>query len=111
MVDDNPVARIESLKIESTIKKAFSGKELEALMTASTHPRDRALLEFLYSTGVRVSELCSLNVGDIDLYRQQFQVTVSYTHLVCKQDGWLHEAGAERSNPTDKERPEVVQHV
>lgn len=74
MVDDNPVARIESLKIESTIKKAFSGKELEALMTASTHPRDRALLEFLYSTGVRVSELCSLNVGDIDLYRQQFQV-------------------------------------
>lgn len=74
MVKDNPVARIENLRIESTIKKAFTGKELEALMTACKHPRDRALLEFLYATGVRVSELCSLNVSDIDLFKQEFKV-------------------------------------
>ena len=41
LVKDNPVARIESLRIESTIKKAFSAQELEARMTPST---DRALI-------------------------------------------------------------------
>lgn len=74
LVPDNPVARIESLRIESTIKKAFSAQELEALRMACGRERDRALIEFLYSTGLRVSELCSLNVGDIDLYKQEFHV-------------------------------------
>lgn len=74
LVKDNPVARIESLRIESTIKKAFSAQELEALRIACERPRDRALIEFLYATGVRVSKLCSLNVGDIDLYKQEFKV-------------------------------------
>ena len=74
LVKDNPVARIESLRIESTIKKAFSAQELEALRMACVRPRDRALIEFLYATGVRVSELCSLNIGDIDLYKQEFKV-------------------------------------
>lgn len=74
MVAENPIERIESLRIESTLKKAFSGKELEALMLACKNERDRALLEFLYATGVRVSELCSLKVGDIDLYKQEFKV-------------------------------------
>ena len=74
LVPDNPVARIESLRIESTIKKAFSAQELEALRLACDRERDRALVEFLYSTGLRVSEVCSLNVGDIDLYKQEFLV-------------------------------------
>lgn len=74
LVDDNPVARIESLRIESTIKKAYSAQELESLRMACENSRDRALIEFLYATGVRVSELCSLNVGDIDLYKQEFKV-------------------------------------
>jgi site-specific recombinase XerD len=74
LVDDNPVARIESLRIESTIKKAYSAQEMEALRLACDRPRERALIEFLYATGVRVSELCSLDVGDIDLYKQEFRV-------------------------------------
>lgn len=36
--------------------------------------RDRALLEFLYSTGVRVSELVSLNVSDIEMGKQELIV-------------------------------------
>lgn len=71
---DNPVERIESLRIESTIKKPFALQDIESLRLACDRSRDRAILEFLYSTGVRVSELCSLNVGDIDLYKQEFKV-------------------------------------
>lgn len=74
MVAENPIARIESLRIESTIKQAFSAKEMEALKLSCNRSRDRALIEFLYATGVRVSELCSLKVGDIDLYKQEFKV-------------------------------------
>lgn len=74
LAEENPVSRIESLRIESTIKQAFSAQDLEAMRLACDQERDRALIEFLYATGVRVSELCSLNVGDIDLYKQEFKV-------------------------------------
>ena len=48
------------------IMKAPAGPELAAL-------RDRAMLELLFSTGLRVSELCNLN-QDIDLSRDEFSV-------------------------------------
>lgn len=48
------------------LMKAPQGDELAAL-------RDRAILELLFSTGLRVSELCSLN-SDIDLSRDEFSV-------------------------------------
>lgn len=46
-------------------------EELEALRVHCSNIRDRALVEFLYSTGVRVSELVALNVGDIEMGRQE----------------------------------------
>ena len=49
-------------------------EELEALRVNCTELRDRALVEFLYSTGVRVSELVSLNVGDIEMGKQRLIV-------------------------------------
>lgn len=70
----NPVSRIETPKRPQTIKKPFSAEDMEAMRKCCTHPRDRALIEFLYSTGLRVSELTSLNVSDIDFSRQEFNV-------------------------------------
>lgn len=49
LVKDNPVSRIESLRIESTIKKAFSAQELEALRMGCEAPRERALIESLFN--------------------------------------------------------------
>ena len=47
---------------------------MEALRVNCTMLRDRALVEFLYSTGVRVSELVSLNVEDIEMGKQELIV-------------------------------------
>lgn len=74
LVHSNPVKKVGLLKIEKTIRKPFSAEELESLRVNCGNLRDRALVEFLYSTGVRVSELVALNVGDIEMGKQQLIV-------------------------------------
>lgn len=75
LVHSNPVKKVGLLKLEKVIKKPFSAEELEALRVGCTELRDRALVEFLYSTGVRVSELVALNVGDIEMGKQELIVS------------------------------------
>lgn len=74
IITSNPVSRVEMPKLEQTIKKAFSTEEMESIRKNCENVRDRALVEFLYSTGLRVSELTSLNVKDIDMSKQEFVV-------------------------------------
>lgn len=74
LVHGNPVKKVGLLKLEKTIKKPYSAADMEALRTSCSTLRDRALVEFLYSTGVRVSELVALNVGDIEMGRQDLIV-------------------------------------
>lgn len=62
----NPASGIEPIKIEKKIKRNFSDEDLENLKIGCKNKRDLALIEFLYSTGVRVSELSVLNKNDID---------------------------------------------
>lgn len=74
LISSNPVAKIESIKVENNYEKPYSVEDMESLRKICTSLRDRAIVEFLYSTGLRVSEMCSLKVGDIDIYRKEFMV-------------------------------------
>lgn len=72
IVTTNPVAEIPTPKVEKKIPHFLATDEVEKLLNAPQGTgfqsvRDRAILETLYSTGLRVSELTSLNVGDIDM--------------------------------------------
>ncbi len=71
-VTTNPLVEIQTPKVEKRLPHFLAVEEIERLLNAPQgmgfQPiRDRAILEVLYSTGLRVSELTGLNVGDIDL--------------------------------------------
>jgi integrase/recombinase XerD len=68
----DPSVHIETPKTERKLPKVLSPQEVEALLEkpASNDPftqRDKAMLELLYATGIRVSELVQLNISDIHL--------------------------------------------
>ncbi len=63
----NPCASIAPIKIEQKIRKSFSEEEMKAIKEAcKDNTRDLALVNFLYSTGCRISEAASVKINDID---------------------------------------------
>ncbi|MGD2039810.1 MAG: site-specific tyrosine recombinase XerD [Anaerolineae bacterium] len=72
-LEDDPTATLDSPKVRKRLPKAISQEEIERLLAAPTQEdtpkalRDRALLEVLYATGLRVTELVSLNVDDVNM--------------------------------------------
>ena len=61
----NPMILVEEIKVEQVIKKPYTDEERERMLRECETLRDKAMLEFLYSTAVRVSELSKLNREDI----------------------------------------------
>ncbi|HRX04494.1 MAG: site-specific tyrosine recombinase XerD [Anaerolineae bacterium] len=72
-VTDDPTLKLESPKVKKHLPKAISIEDVERLLAEPTKSdsakglRDTALLETLYATGLRVSEVVSLNIEDVDL--------------------------------------------
>ena len=68
----NPVTGVKTARVERKLPKILSGKEVELLLEQpqcvdSKGYRDHAMLELLYATGIRVSELIGLNVDNVFL--------------------------------------------
>jgi len=72
LIDGDPVALIESPKTGRGLPKALSEQQIEALLAAPDTDtalglRDLAMLELMYATGLRVSELVGLQLSNINL--------------------------------------------
>lgn len=73
LVTEDPTLRLRSPRVEKRTPRLLSEEEVNRLFeSASKMPpprslRDRALLEVIYATGMRVSEAISLRLGDVDL--------------------------------------------
>ena len=78
-VSSNPVAGISSPKLEKTLPIFLDVGKVTKLVESPDRTnlkglRDRAILEALYSTGVRVSELVGLNIGRVDFIAGMIKV-------------------------------------
>ncbi|MCL6587207.1 MAG: site-specific tyrosine recombinase XerD [Anoxybacillus sp.] len=72
VTDKDPTVHIETPQLERSLPKVLSTAEVEALLDAPkvNTPfgiRDKAMLELLYATGMRVSEMVNLNLSDVHL--------------------------------------------
>ena len=72
VVADNPAADLELPKVEKKVPEILSLEKVELLLEQpggeeDKEVRDKAMLELLYATGIRVTELISLKVEDVNL--------------------------------------------
>jgi len=73
VIGENPTATLDSPKVRKYLPKAISQEDVDKLLSAPARRpgprslRDSAILEILYASGMRVSELVALNVGDVNL--------------------------------------------
>lgn len=72
ITNQDPTIHIDSPQAERRLPTVLTLKEVEALLNIPTNDneygkRDKAMLELLYASGLRVSELTSLNVADVHL--------------------------------------------
>ena len=75
-IKKNPMAKIKSLKLDKKgARQALTVEELERLRDACRGYREKALVEFLVSTGCRLSEVAQLRAADLDLVGRTVKVT------------------------------------
>ncbi len=101
LIEENPTTEIESPKVEKRLPKPLSLDDVELLLQAPTHKksaknlRDTALLTTLYATGMRVTEVVSLQLHDVDMRKMV---------LYCPgKDGEIREL------PFDKETQAILE--
>lgn len=73
VVEKDPTINLQSPKQEKKLPSILTPKEVEILLEqpnidCSKGVRDKAMLELLYASGIRVSELIALDVNDVNLY-------------------------------------------
>ena len=66
MIERNPCSSTKPIKAPREEKKAFNSEEVDTIRNACKNPYERALVETLLSSGIRVAELCNLKIQDID---------------------------------------------
>ena len=67
----SPVRRIHKIKTKSTVKETISDEDIERLRDNCEAIRDVAIIDLLYSTGMRVGELVNLDIADINLEERE----------------------------------------
>lgn len=79
LIKISPMQKIKTPKYEKELPKFFSAAEMELLLNIPDQNtevgiRNRAILELIYSSGLRISEVCGLRLQDVDLKRGLLKV-------------------------------------
>lgn len=67
----SPIRRIHKVRTGTTVKETFSDENIEVLRDGCIEKRDLAIIDLLYSTGMRVGELVNLDIDDINFEERE----------------------------------------
>lgn len=73
-IQKNPCKRIDKIKINKEMEKPYSDTEVELIRNACITPREKALVNVLFSTGIRREELSKIKVQDIDFLERSIVI-------------------------------------
>lgn len=74
IISNNPARLIKDTKVPKRLREPLTIEEIEKLRIACQTNRERSLLEFLFSTGCRVSELCEVKISDLNVYEKSLNI-------------------------------------
>lgn len=109
IVTENPAADLELPKVEKKVPEILSLEKVELLLEQpggdeDKEIRDKAMLELLYATGIRVTELISLKVEDINL-------ALEYIHCGSDAKGRIIPIGAQAKLSLSRYMEKVREHM
>lgn len=67
----SPMRRIHKIKTKTVVKEIISDEAIEKMRDCCEEKRDIAIIDLLYSTGIRVDELVNFNISDLDLEQRE----------------------------------------
>ena len=67
----SPMRRIHKIKTKTVVKEVISDENMEKMRDACEEVRDLAIIDLLYSTGIRVGELVRLNIADVNMEQRE----------------------------------------
>lgn len=67
----SPMRRIHKIKTKTVVKEIISDEEIEKMRDSCRGKRDMAIIDLLYTTGIRVGELVNLNINDLNLEQRE----------------------------------------
>jgi site-specific recombinase XerD len=74
LIKDNPSLEIANVKVEKRLPKVMSVNQTASIIDSAESQQDKAILETLYATGCRVSELVGIKIRDIDFEERTLRV-------------------------------------
>ena len=82
IIKHNPALAIEQPKLPKRLPKVLSVKEIFDLLNENMSVLDKAVLELLYASGLRVSELSDIQINNINLLILQIEFAVFFNHFI-----------------------------
>lgn len=67
----SPMRRIHKIKTKTVVKEVISDEMMEMMRDSCTKVRDLAMIDLLYSTGIRVGELVNLDIANVDFENRE----------------------------------------
>jgi len=65
-ISKNPMSNIKTIKEDGRLREPLTSEEMEVLISGATTLREKAILSFFYASCVRLSELVSVDISDVD---------------------------------------------